>query len=144
MGSRFGNEYNTHLDCFNTLVDELLLEYDARRIADNKDRLILVIFEYSAELSYMARFALRYFSAWPDVMEFSREVVPGWNVPSLKKTPIPLEYRLRDIIQDRKSEGAAHNAGNNVTSIFTGVLAHYIKPSGTAKFSEDAFTPEIY
>lgn len=70
--SRFRNEYNADLNCFNALIDKLLLEYNARRIADNKDLLILVVFEYRAELSYMAHFfpsALRYFSAWLDVID---------------------------------------------------------------------------
>ncbi|KAI1113539.1 hypothetical protein F5Y14DRAFT_208626 [Nemania sp. NC0429] len=114
--SRFGNEYDADLESLNALIDKQLLEYDARRIADNKDRLILVVFEYRAEWSYMARFfpsALRYFSAWLDVIDFSREVAPGGNVPSLKKTLNPLGYSLRDVAQERKSEGAAHNAGND-------------------------------
>ncbi len=95
--SHFGNECDVDLDCLNELIDKLLLEYDARRIADNKDRLILVVFEYRAEWLYMARFfpsALRYFSAWLDVIDFSREVAPGGNVPSLKKTLNPLGYSL--------------------------------------------------
>ncbi|KAI0188116.1 hypothetical protein EV127DRAFT_133536 [Xylaria flabelliformis] len=114
--SRFGDECDADLDCLNEVINKLLLEYDARRIADNKDRLVLVVFEYRAEWSYMARFfpsALHHFSAWLDVIDFSREVAPGGNVPSLKKTLNPLGYSLWDITQDRKSEGAAHNAGND-------------------------------
>ncbi|KAI1736116.1 hypothetical protein F4680DRAFT_469387 [Xylaria scruposa] len=117
------------------LIDKLLLEYDARRIADNKDRLILVVFEYRAEWSYMARFfpsALRYFSAWLDVIDFSREVAPGGNVPSLKKTLNPLGYGLWDVTHDRKSEGAAHNAGNDAV-ITLAILEGLQWPTNQAK-----------
>ncbi|KAI1145350.1 hypothetical protein F4825DRAFT_252232 [Nemania diffusa] len=133
--SRFGNDYDADLDCLNALINKLLLEYDARRIADNKDRLILVVFEYRAEWSYMARFfpsALRYFSAWLDVIDLSREVAPGGNVPSLKKTLNPLGYSLRDVTPDRKSEGAAHNAGNDAV-ITLAVLEGLQWPANQAK-----------
>ncbi|KAI0859706.1 hypothetical protein F4860DRAFT_481976 [Xylaria cubensis] len=134
--SRFGNEYNADLDCLNELINKLLLEYDARRIADNKERLILVVFEYRAEWSYMARFfpsALRYFSAWLDVTDFSREAAPDGNVPSLKKTLNPLGYSLWDVTQDRKSEeGAAHNAGNDAV-ITLAVLEGLQWPANQAK-----------
>ncbi|KAI0544789.1 hypothetical protein F4679DRAFT_510358 [Xylaria curta] len=134
--SRFGNECDADLDGLNELIDKLLLEYNARRIADNKDRLILVVFEYGAEWSYMARFfpsALHYFSAWLDVIDFSRQVAPGGNVPSLKKTLNPLGYSLWDVTQDRKSkEGAAHNAGNDAV-ITLAVLEGLQWPANQAK-----------
>ncbi|TRX91586.1 hypothetical protein FHL15_007591 [Xylaria flabelliformis] len=134
--SRFGNECNVDFDCLDERINKLLLEYNARRIVDNKDRLILVVFEYRAEWSYMARFfpsALRYFSAWLDVIDLSREVAPGGNVPSLKKTLNPLGYSLWDVTHDRKSEeGAAHNAGNDAV-ITLAVLEGLQWPANQAK-----------
>ncbi|KAI1158613.1 hypothetical protein F5B18DRAFT_656459 [Nemania serpens] len=91
MQPRFGNECDANLDCLDELINKLLLEYEARRTADNKDRLTLI-----------SRFRA-----------FSREVVPRGNVPSLKRTLNPLGYSRRDVTPDRKSEGAAHNAGND-------------------------------
>lgn len=42
MQPRFGNECDANLDCLDELINKLLLEYEARRTADNKDRLTLI------------------------------------------------------------------------------------------------------